>query len=483
MNSKQKILLVEPDYRSKFPPLGLMKISSYHKKRKDTVIFVRGCDFESKNQNWDRIYISSLFTWELPRTVKTIKYYSSSVSNKKDIFVGGVGVTLLPDYVRKNVDCTIIIGQIDKTNMLGKGTPQIAKMAPDYSLLDTVGYEYFPRDAYFTRITKGCIRSCKFCAVPILEEEFGMLMGLKQQIREVDKKYGEKQNLIVMDNNILGISGIDNIIEEIAGVGFEVGANRNGRLRYVDFNQGLDARLISENPNLAKLLSKINISPIRLAFDFIGMEKKYKDAISILTTQGFSNFTNYMLFNFKDEPEDLYKRFMINAELNEDLKIRITGFPMRFIPMDDVRRNHISKKWRWRYLRGMQCVLLATRGLVSPNTKFLHFAFGETFEKFLEILSMPDRYIIYRNQYKNNGASDWKSKFKKLSISQREIFFSILDDLNRDYRTRKKKILKMKCYRDLIEHYYPGGNTPPKTPKDDVLQQQGVSVGYDSGPG
>ena len=105
------ILLVEPNYRSKFPPLGLMKIATYHKGIGDQVTFVRGIDQKLRNLNWHRIYVSSLFTWELPRTVKTVKYYASAVNALKDIYVGGIGATLLPDYVRQNVECTIVEGQ------------------------------------------------------------------------------------------------------------------------------------------------------------------------------------------------------------------------------------------------------------------------------------------------------------------------------------------------------------------------------------
>ena len=83
---KNNILLVEPDYRSKFPPLGLMKLSTYHRDNGDVVTFVRGLNDEVAGRHWKRIYISSLFTWELPRTVKTIKYYSNFVNDpSKDI--------------------------------------------------------------------------------------------------------------------------------------------------------------------------------------------------------------------------------------------------------------------------------------------------------------------------------------------------------------------------------------------------------------
>ena len=54
-----------------------------------------------------------------------------------------------------------------------------------------------------------------------------------------------------MDNNILGIAGVEEIFADIRDLGFEAGATRKGRERTVDFNQGLDARLISAKPQLS----------------------------------------------------------------------------------------------------------------------------------------------------------------------------------------------------------------------------------------
>lgn len=474
------ILLVEPNYRSKFPPLGLMKLSTYHKGEGDNVTFVRGKSPALRAINWQRIYISSLFTWELPRTLDTIKYYSLSVNHPKDLIVGGTGVTLLPRYIKEQTEATVIEGQLDRPNMLGKGSKAIAKITPDYDLIDSIpDYEYYPADAYFTRITKGCIRTCKFCAVPILEKDFGMLKNLRRQIDEVNDIHGEKQDLVIMDNNILGIEGVHSVFRDIAKAGFFSGAKRNEKRRRVDFNQGLDARLISEDPSLAEGLASICTDPVRLAFDFVGMERPYKKAIRILEQNGFKKFTNYMLFNFKDSPEDLYKRIWINADLNSELGIRITGFPMRFIPMDDVNRGYVHKQWYWRHLRGIQCVLLATRGLISPNPEFIGAAFGNSYREFLEILSMPDRYIIYREEYKNQGADDWRRLFRRLKPHKKVEFFSLLEDLNKD-RQRKSRLAKINgLFGKLLEHYYPNGETAPRTPKEDKLIQQGVSVGYD----
>ena len=476
---------MEPDYRSKFPPLGLMRLSTFHRAWGDRVAFVRGENEWARVRRWDRIYVASLFTWELPRTCDTIGYYGKSVAHPEDIFVGGVAVTLLPSYVRQRVSgCTLIEGPLDKPGRLGPGTPAIANLVPDYSILKRVRHDYYPRDAYFVRTTKGCIRTCQFCAVPRLEREFGAMRPLREQVTNAIKRHGEKQHLVVMDNNILGIDRIEEIFDDIRDLGFQAGAKRKGRQRTVDFNQGLDARLISARPELAKLLATACVSPIRLAFDFIGIRLAYEKAIRILVAEGFSEFTNYMLFNFADTPRDLYDRLWANAKLNTELKVRITGFPMRFIPMDDVSRRHVAKGWKWRYLRGIQCVLLATRGLVSPNPEFIRHAFGDSFEDFVEILSMPDRYIIYREHYRGDGAADWRRQFGRLGTEEKEGLLQTLEELNSAPQDRARKITAMKGrMRSIIEHYYPGGKAPPRTPPDEELAQQGVSVGYDIGPG
>jgi len=457
----RNVLLVEPDYRSKFPPLGLLRISSYHKHLGDSVTFVRGLDETLRSLHWHRIYVASLFTWELPRTVKTVRFYADSVASPYDIFVGGIAATLMPEYVRENTTCTVLEGRLDKKGMLGPNSPPIAELPPDYGLLDLVDYDYQPRDAFFVRITKGCFRSCKFCAVPRLETRFSRLTDVTRQVSRARRAFRERQDLILLDNNVLGIDGIEEDIQKIRLLGFERGAKHNGRERRVDFNQGLDARVVSEKPELARHLSTICLSPVRLAFDFVtpSMERAYREAVELLSDQGFVEFTTYLLFNFQDTPEDFYHRLMVNVELNEQLRIRITGFPMRFVPMSAVRRDYVSQNWTWRYLRGIQCVLLATRGLISPNPEFTRAAFGETYEEFLEILAMPDRYIIHRKAHKADGANEWRKHYRALSPQQKAEFLDLLAVLNGD-RNKRRTISTLGRYRDLLEHYYPEGSLP-----------------------
>lgn len=400
------ILLVEPDYRSKFPPLGLLRLSSYHKSIGDSVTFTRGRNQLLKDLKWHKIYVSSLFTYELPRTVKTINYYRPSVSDPSHIIAGGIAATLMPEYVRQKTNCRVITGPLSRRNMLNGERKAIAKYLPDYSIIDSLKWDYSPKNAYFCRVTSGCIRRCKFCAVPTLEPDFSYLQPLSQQISQVNKAFGVRQNLVLMDNNILACDKLTSIIRDIRRSGFKKGATRNSKERFVDFNQGIDARLIDDKT--AKLLSTISVSPVRLAFDYSGMEKAYVKAIRLLAEHGFEEYTNYVMFNFNDDPADFYHRIRLNAVLSNKLGIRITSFPMKYAPVDDVVRRFVAPNWKWRYLRGMQCVLLATHGLVSPNLTFFEAAFGADVNDFLEILSMPDRFIIYRRKYENGGAYDWR---------------------------------------------------------------------------
>jgi len=442
------ILLVEPNYRSKFPPLGLMRISTFHKNRGDNVTFIKGQVADIKKKIWDRIYISSLFTYELPRTVKTINYYSSSaVIPSEQIIVGGIGATLIPKYIEDNSNCKIITGPLDYPNALGLNEEPISDLIPDYEMITNVDYKYQPENAYFTRVSIGCIRKCKFCAVPLLEPNFGFLCNITNQVNEIINNFGEKKDLVVLDNNILALSNIKQTLDEIHDLGFERDAKFGRKLRFVDFNQGIDARLIT--PEIAENLGKLNIRPIRLAFDNMSIKKHYLRAVNLLADQGFRYFTTYVMYNFDDTPSQFYERLKTNINLSKKLDIKLTGFPMKFVPIDSINRHYISKDWNWKLLRGIQCVLNATHGMVSPKEDFFNLAFGNTYQNFVEVLSMPDNYIIFRNEF-SEQANQWKEEFNTLRKDELHEFYKIFDDYHHKAYSIKHENPKI----DHLLHYY-----------------------------
>lgn len=226
-----KILLVEADYKNKYPPLGLMKISAYHKEIGDEVIFVKGKSKELKSQKWDRIYVTTLFTFYWEKTVDTIKYYYNSVNNPNNLHVGGIMATLLEQDLRDEQGIqgiTIRTGLLNHPKTLGNETVPVDLMTPDYSIIDKesnkyLNYEYEVQNAYIASTTKGCIRRCKFCAVSTLEPTYCEYINIKDQIEEVNRLYGEKRNLMLMDNNILASPQLEQIVNDLVELGFARG--------------------------------------------------------------------------------------------------------------------------------------------------------------------------------------------------------------------------------------------------------------------
>lgn len=444
-----KILLVEPGYKNKYPPLGLMKISAYHKLSGDEVVFVKGENKSLKDMKWDRIYITTLFTFYWKKTVQTIEYYINSVEQRKNMYVGGILATLLYENLCDEPSLhgiTILRGLLDRPGILGDNEIIIDRITPDYDIVDITKNPYLKKEykitnAYITSTTKGCIRKCKFCAVNTLEPEYCPYIDIKEQIQHINEVYGEKRHLMLMDNNILASDKLKDIVDDLIQLGFERGNKsyinlQNRRLtRYIDFNQGTDARLITEDT--MKLLSKLEVRPLRIAFDHADENnvKLYINAQRLAAKYGFNILSNYILFNFEDTPYELYYRLKINIELNDEfeskgIKTRIWSFPMKYMPLAGEHckdRKYVGKNWNKKLLRGIQCVLSATHGVVGPNREFFEHAFGKDYDEFLSILYMPEDYIIHRKDNTENGnIQRYMEKFKKLGDKQKECFINLI---------------------------------------------------------
>ena len=238
--------------------------------------------------------------------------------------------------------------------------------------------------------------------------------------------------------------------------------------RHVDFNQGVDARLFTEQK--ARLLASIAIKPLRIAFDDIKTRPAYERAIRWSVLAGIKDFSNYLLYNFRDEPIDLYRRLLINVRLCDELNVNIYSFPMKYHPLRKGKeidndyshnRDYIGLHWNRKYVRAIQAILNSTKGKVGRGQSFFFEAFGHSEEEFLELLEMPETFIIYRFFFKwldkigEKGTSQWRGAWKicKENVSEEE-WRNLLDVIHRNEFTAEERSLFCNPYTlELLDYY------------------------------
>lgn len=508
----EKILLVEPDYKNKYPPIGLMKIASYHRGKKDYVEFYKGKAPYTKIINFDKVYITTLFTFYYDLTIDTARHYLNHM-HKDSVYVGGISATLLAEKYKKELKTdNVIEGQLTNSSLIGyQDSVNIDELPLDYDILDDIQYKYPSGSNVFIYTTRGCLRGCKFCAVSKLEPKFEDTNHIVNQIESVREKYGDKRNVLIMDNNVLYSRELNKVVQDLNSIGYisntanyiepnyvEITINKIKRRaknnskydkeieelmeylnkfrkkiksekllikynkildslhneenkikafdevgeeffeiiekyrfkqklqRYVDFNQGLDARLLTEDK--MRILSHIAIKPFRLAYDNVKYKKAYKKAFDRAYSHGVRYFSNYMLYNYKDSPYDLWKRLFDTIVLYQD-KSDLQGFsfPMKYAPIDMTNREYIGKKWNKKYLSAINVILNVTKGVVAKEKDFFREAFGANKKEFIEILTMPNQFIKNRMMFKKSGhIKAWKRKYNNLNSEEKKVLLKYL---------------------------------------------------------
>ena len=498
-----RVLLVEPNYKNKYPPMGLMKISTYHKMLGDEVRFVKGVDPNVDAAVWDRIYITTLFTFDFSISVETILHYMRLVDDVSSLYVGGIMASLMPENIVEatGIDRShILTGLFTDTSVVGdKNDINVDQLPLDYDILEDVNYKYPAGDNYFAYTTRGCPNHCSFCAVPILEPNFHVTNNIVEQIRVIDQKYGPKQHLLLLDNNVLNTPNLESLVDDLCAAGFGRGAKyvdpgiynivmmryHNGdraefldkkmiayldkfkkriksperldtflqivigaeeaedyagymlehedelspivekyrsktpKARYLDFNQGVDGRKINDD-NMTQL-ARLAIKPLRIAFDDIKLKDTYCAAVRTAHRHGIKEISNYILFNYKDKPEDLYERLKINIELNRELGIQIFSFPMKYSPINRTDRSYIGVNWTKKSIRAISAILQVTKGVVAAGSDFFYKAFGNTLEEYFELLAMPRELIMFRHHFEENGTTAaWKKLYQAMSDEQKK---------------------------------------------------------------
>lgn len=257
----------------------------------------------------------------------------------------------------------------------------------------------------------------------------------------------------------------------------------NPRIRNVDFNQGLDARLATEE-KMSKL-SEISIKPLRIAFDHYDQREIYCKAIRLAAKHGISDMSNYLLYNFQDTPEELYYRMRINVDLCQELNVRIYSFPMKYHPIKDPgffdNRDYIGVHWNRKFIRTIQCILNSTKGKVGSNIDFFEQAFGRNIDEFHRLLWMPEEFIIFRSKYdaefRSRLASKYPEKYKKSDTDGNDLaneWWTVFSNLEPQKLEQAKLIIgsnvfdeKSINYKDkdvmaLLKYYRICSNNTPK---------------------
>lgn len=300
-----RVLLVEPDYYARYPPLGLLKIATHHRLLGDRVEFVRGCSDAISRP--DRIYVTSLFTYAWRPVRDAIRFYRSLFPDSR-ILLGGIYASLLPDHARTLGADEVHVGL----------KSELEDLVPSWDLIP----EW---DGSILFASRGCIRKCGFCSVPKLE---GPPTDLRYHIRKL--VYPGHKRVILWDNNILGNENWDSIFDELATMDH----------LEVDFNQGLDARRVTEK--VAEKLARLKVHSIRMAYDYPGLGPAVQKGIETLVSHGISarKIVVYTLYNYVDSPENFRER------VSELLSWGVTSYPMRFEPLTSLTKNAwVSPHW------------------------------------------------------------------------------------------------------------------------------------------
>jgi len=217
-----------------------------------------------------------------------------------------------------------------------------AEMWKDYADVGGSGYSLdinlppeidsvLPRINYgFT--TRGCIRKCEFCIVPRKEGKIHVVGDL------LDLWDGKSKLITVMDNNILALP---QHFEMVCKQAIE------NKIK-LDFNQGLDHRLITKD--IAELLAKISHAEYHLAFDNPDNVGHVDKAINILRSVGINRSIWYVLVGFNTTPEQDLFRLNYLREHNQNAYVQRYEHPQDLFYTALARwanQHHIFQGMSW----------------------------------------------------------------------------------------------------------------------------------------
>jgi hypothetical protein len=260
----KRIGLIDVDSHN-FPNLALMKISAWHKAQGDHVEWYD----PMFSGHMDKVYVSKVFSF-------------SPDYDADEVVMGGSG------YCISLVDGKEVF---DKSKDIPL-PPEIEHIYPDYSL-------YGITDTAYGFLTRGCPRACGFCHVAAKE-------GRKSfKVADLSEFWNGQKNIVLNDPNILACREWKDLLQQLAD-----------SRAYIDFNQGLDIRMLTEEK--AEALSRLRIKQIHFAWD------RYEDKDIILPKlELFKKYTKlderkkivYVLCNFDTTLEQDIERIQTLREM------------------------------------------------------------------------------------------------------------------------------------------------------------------------
>lgn len=264
-----RVGLIDVDGKN-FPNIALMKISAHCKKEGDTVEW-----YQPFGERYDVVFMSKVFSF-------TPDY--DLCINADRVVRGGTGYCINLENGREVFDKTenIVLPY------------EIEHIYPDYSL-------YNITDTAYGFLTRGCPRGCEFCIV-------GEKEGKKSyKVADLTEFWNGQKNIVLCDPNILACKDWKELFQQLID-----------SKAYVDFNQGLDIRLMTEEK--AEMLNKIKTKEIHFAWD------RYEDKDLVLEKlkmysevgkfkKGSHNVIVYTIVNFDTTFEQDLERIYTLREM------------------------------------------------------------------------------------------------------------------------------------------------------------------------
>lgn len=265
-----RIGLIDVDGHN-YPNIALMKISAYHKQLGDEVEWWWGWSY------YDIVYMSKVFD----------ETYSPDVPepvNAEAIIKGGTGYGLdnkLPD--------------------------EVEHMCPDYSI-----YPQYTQDVAYGFLTRGCPNACPFCIVSKKEGRQSI------KVADLNEWWRGQKNIVLCDPNLLACREHMELLGQLAA-----------SKAWVDFNQGLDARLLTaEN---IEALNRVKTKAVHFAWDLMERSEAVLSGLNLYLDKGKikdpARRIVYVLTNFNTTMEENLYRVETLTQMGYDPFVMVYDKP------------------------------------------------------------------------------------------------------------------------------------------------------------